>query len=639
MFLVRAIPISRGISKESLTYFSSTVLSPGHITTILLRNKEIPALIESVEAFKSEHKTDLKSMPFVVKKMGKHGSTEIFLPEFVKAVEKISLHHATSRGAVYQALTPQAILENAANVDSKLSVQKKEETDSKKTEHKKNHHILAFQADEETRIAHYKMIIREEFAKKQSVFILVPTAHEAETLKTILEKGIEQYTYALHGTLTKKNTLNHWQSIIEEKHPVLVIGTALFMSLPKLWSTMIIERESSRHYKMSTRPYLDMRTCAEYLAKEIDATCICSDLMLRVETLDRYDAGELQEVSELRWRSMTNAKEILIDLKNYNKDKKEFVLISDELKTLIEENKKLNRRLFLYVSRRGIASQIMCRDCGTTALCTRCSTPVVLHGSPKKENRYMLCHTCGERRPADVSCSVCGGWRLEAYGVGIENVVEQVKKIAPDSPVFRVDSDATPTAKKVLEAIDHFESNPGSILVGTEMALYYLNKDIEHVAIVSLDSQFSLPDFRIKEKIFHTILRLRSLASHVFLIQTRYAEMPLWQYAQKGNLMDFYKEEKNQRAKHSYPPACTLIKITFTGTPALVRAEMQKLKENFKDYTISIFPAFIETQKGKFVMHALIRLRNDEWWNQSLYEKLRALPPEYAVNVDPENVL
>lgn len=612
------------MGKDSLTYFSKEAFTPGNITTITVRNREVSAIIQSVEALSSEHRADIKSLPFIVKKIGESNEQPFFLSEFTHMIEHVARYFATSQGALYNTLIPQTILSNRAEIHTPdLSIPPTHTS----------HHSVIFQADDETRITHYKMMIREEFAKKQSVFILVPTAHEAEHLKTLFEKGVEQYIFALHGTLTKKELLRMWNEITTSSHPVLVIATGLFLSLPRRWSTIIVEHEHSRHYKTTQRPHVDMRIVAEGLAQEMKALCVLSDTMLRIETLDRYEKGELQELAEPRWRSTTNSNTRLIDMQVYNKEKKDFVIISNELKELILKNKTTNRHLFIYVARRGSGSQTICRDCGTTVLCNNCSTPVVHHTD------FFLCHTCGTKRIVEDTCTVCGGWRLEIYGIGIEKVIKEITVIVNNHNVFRIDADTTPTRKKILAVIDEFQNTPGSILVGTDMALLYLNSPIEHAAVASLDSQFSIPDFRIKEKIFHTLLRLRSIASHELLVQTRYTTLPLWDKALKGNLIDFYRDELLLRKKYNYPPACTLIRISYTGSPTLVRAEMQHLKSVLQGWEVSIFPAFIEMKRGMFTMHASIRIARNTWPDPQLHSVLRNLPLGYDINVDPENLL
>jgi primosomal protein N' (replication factor Y) (superfamily II helicase) len=630
LHLIRVIPIDRGMNKDMLTYFSTTPYTAGHVVEITVRNRKLPGIIHSVTPLRNE-KSEIKQLSYNIKKITAEESNPFFTPQFMKATESIATHHAVSQGAVIEALTPGSILREP--VPSPVATEAKN----------RGFDLQIFQADDETRFAHYKSIIREEFAQKKSVFILVPTTQDADFLKGMLEKGIEEYAYTLHGSMTKKSTLHAWKEICNEVHPVLVISTALFLSLPKAWSTIIIERESSRHYKMNARPFLDMRTAAEMIAKEIGAVCICADVLLRIETLVRHEHGEGHEVSQLTWRRVAGASCHLVDMRQYHVKegfkKTPFKLISDELNELIKENKRTGRRLFIYVARRGLSLQIVCKDCGTVVRCNHCSGPVVLHGGNSKTNRFFLCHTCGEKRSADELCRTCGSWNLESLGIGIESVIKDISSNHPEINLYRIDADATPTTKKALEQIDNFYTHPGSILVGTDMALYYLKESIEHVVIASLDALFSLPDFRIQEKIFHTILRLRSLASHIFLAQTRHADNNLWQWALKGNLMEYYREEKKVRKQFDYPPFVTLIKITYAGTPALVRTEMQKLKEQFADWQVSIFPAFLETKKGKFFMHTLIRIRKGSWPDAKLLDLLRSLPPSYSVNVDPENLL
>ena len=76
--------------------------------------------------------------------------------------------------------------------------------------------------------------------------------------------------------------------------------------------------------------------------------------------------------------------------------------------------------------------------------------------------------------------------------------------------------------------------------------------------------------------------------------------------------------------------------IFITGSNGFIGSH---LKEYLNPYEIYIFPAFIETVKNKFVMHGIIKLSKQDWIDTSLLNKLRGLPPHYAINIDPENLL
>jgi primosomal protein N' (replication factor Y) len=204
---------------------------------------------------------------------------------------------------------------------------------------------------------------------------------------------------------------------------------------------------------------------------------------------------------------------------------------------------------------------------------------------------------------------------------------------------LRLDKTSAPTHKKAVEIVEEWYSSPGSILVGTELALLYLDRPIDYSAVGSLDALFSIPDFRIHEKIFFIIARLRSVTQKQFLLQTRNPEAGVLSYGVKGNIIDFYREEIESRRQFSFPPFATFIKISYAGKKEDVLTAMDALKVSLAGWTVDIFPAFIATVDGQYVMHALIKLGLHEWIQPELLERLRNLPPSYAINIDPETIL
>ncbi len=631
MYLIRVAPIERGMGLEVLTYYSKTHFAFGDLVDITIRSRKTKGLVVDSELLSNE-KAGVKKLPYSIRKLSPQSPKKIFSNNFIKSVKNISNWHACSSGSVIESLTPKTILENPISLEFDNSNITKE-----------NKPTLILQADKETRISRFKNIVRESFARKESVLIIVPTTTLADELFSYLSKGIEDKSWKLYGSMTKKQIINAWTHITGSTQPTFLIATPLFLSLPKSWDTIIVEEESSKHYKINQRPYLDTRTCIKFFAKESGSTLILADSMLKIETIYDFENGKNNELTTPAWRQIHQNESTLVDMKRYNTESKEFKTVSRELHELIVETKNLGRNLFIYTGRRGLSPHIVCRDCGTVVVCKICSTPVTLHsGAFTKAGeplRFFLCHTCGEKRSADESCSKCASWNLLPLGVGIESIIEEIKNSHPKIKIFQLDSDTATTKTKTNSIVEEFYDTPGSIMVGTELALSVLDKPIEHIAIGSIDGLFSIPDFRITEKIFHTLLKIRSLSTHKFIIQTRRTELSLFTLAIQGNLAEFYREEIVQRKNFNYPPFAHLIKITYTGTPENVRKEMKFLESHMSPLEISIFPAFIETKKGKFVMHGLIRLVDHTWPDMKIVEKLRTLPPAFAVNVDPENLL
>src|SRR3989344_1139356 len=206
----------------------------------------------------------------------------------------------------------------------------------------------------------------------------------------------------------------------------------------------------------------------------------------------------------------------------------------------VKNNLEKNERLFIFAARRGLATATVCSDCGATLTCQKCGLPLVLHRG--KEN-YFLCHHCGQKKTAEIRCYICNSWKLKPLGVGTGKVAEEIAKRFPEIKIIRLDSDTSKTAREVMRRVADFEKNPGSILVGTELALQNINLPFDSAAVASLDSLMAMPNFRINEKIFSILLRLRFLARKNFLIQTRNPSWGALNQALAGDLAGFYQEE------------------------------------------------------------------------------------------------
>lgn len=629
MKIIHVIPIAKGIGKETLSYFTSIDVIPGSIVEIPLRSKKISGLVVATTDAK-DMKSEIKNADFTIKKIDSLTSIEYFTPAFFEAVRKTADHFAASTGSVLSALIPGEILKTIkarpALIQSNVPPV---------------HEKYVIQGDDEDRVTHYRSLIRQEFAKKTSVYVCVPTIEDAKRAHTLLEKGIEKYAFLLHSTLTKKQLLDTWKKIQETNHPILIVGTGQFLCVPRAdLHTIILEKENSRSYKMPARPYLDIRTFVEFFATTIKARLVMGDILLRTETLWREARGELIQTAPFKFRSLTTAEETLKDMRSYKSSNGGFKIFSEEVEELIKKTKEESHRMFILTTRRGIAPSTVCGDCQNIVMCTSCSAPVVLHKSKMSEDKnFFLCHRCGERRSTEEVCKTCGSWKLGTVGIGIDMIHEKIKDRFPDIKVFRIDADTTKTDKAIKDTVDKFTNSPGSVLIGTEMALLYLHEKIDNSAIISIDSLFSIPDFRIYERIFYMLLKMRNISTRHFILQTRNPEEKVLEYALKGNLIDFYRDQIDERKRFDYPPFSMMIKITLEGEKDQIVKEMDEIQTTLEPYVVEVFPAFTQTVRGKFVLHGLIKIDRTTWVDKELLARLKLLSPHVSVKIDPDSLL
>lgn len=629
MFIINCLPFSKGLNRELLSYFSTVPLEPGSLLRINVRGKNIPALVTENKDARNT-KLEIKSADFQIKKISSVYAKPFLQKEFLEAVKIISEYFAVTQGSVLSYLIPSFLSKNPGVLSELREMEVKTKNDNRKIRSE----ITVLQAPDEERFAHYRSLVREEFAKKRSVFFCLPQNEDIRQAKEKLERGIEPFVFAFHKDLGKRQ----WKEAYSVPHPILLIGTAPWLFLPRNdFGTIIVDRENENGWKTLSRPFIDLRFFAEALANKKNIRFVMGDSFVRTETLYRYKQSGVSEFENIKWRLPSEVKTTITDLKKSGKKEKEFRVLSPEILELINKTVLGGSNMFIFAARKGLSSTTVCRDCGEQVKCYNCSSPMVLYKT--KTGGVFKCHQCGETRDATEVCQNCRSWRLAAFGAGIDRVAEEIKKSIPKVNLFEVHKDVSPTSAKVSSIIKNFYESKSSILLGTEMAFSYLHKKVASSAIASFDSLFSIPDFRIREKIFRLILQTRNLARENFLIQTRNPDDPTVEFAVAGNLMEFYKKEIGDRRVLGYPPFGIFIKITARGTRNFVVKETENLKNILAEYNPAVFSSIHEKRGEQAAVNAVIRLLKERWIDRDLLSLLKSLSSHLEIKVDPDNLL
>lgn len=636
MFIIECLPLVKTLNRESLSYFGPKHVPTGSIVKVNVRNREIRALVlESREAI--NEKAEIKTALFQIKKIDAVTARPFLETEFLEAVKDTAEYFGGTTGGILLHLLPSFILENPSLLSSPKGKENVQPEKAKKE-------ISILQTEDEERFMYYRSLIREQFAKNKSVFICFPKNEDVKYAKSMLERGIESYVVSLHGDLNDTELKKEFKKTVTETHPILILATPRWLFIPrKDIGTLILDRESENGWKTISRPYFDFRFFAEVLAKRKNIPLVMGDIYLRTETLYRYKQSEIVEYESLKWRVVKELNTTVVDLRQTAKKQKEFKVLSPELHRLLQEVQNKKSNIFLFAARKGLSSVTICRDCGEQVKCGNCSSPMVLYKT--RDGGAFKCHQCGETRDAAEVCQNCNSWKLSAFGAGIDRVSEEIKESFPDLPIFEIHKDATSTGHRARITAKKFYETKGAVMLGTEMAYPYLYKKITNTAIASFDSLFSIPDFRIKEKIFHLILQTIQLSKENFLIQSRNPDDPTVTLALAGNLSDFYKKEIEDRKVLNYPPFGVFIKITMRGTKTSVTREFEYLKNIFTEFPDLAnikpvyFPSIHEKRGLPAALNAVIKIERVQWPHAPLLSILKSLPPQFEIKIDPDNLL
>lgn len=646
MYIITVAPLTRGVPQGEFDYFSKEPLSIGLVIFVPIRSREIPAIVlDSKNA--SDSKGALRSSDYTLRKIINKKPRQIWLPAFLDAIQETADISVKKFGETLFSLTPKTILD--AHFSHLLPEPKESDISGR-------YEALAIQGNTKIRNESYQRLVREAFARNESVFICVPTEEDVKRVTKEIGHGIENYTFQFHQTITKKNILEQWKKVTKEKHAVLVIGTVQYLAIPRYFKTIILDEENSHSWRMFASPLLDLRIFVEQFARKSKSTLLIGASILRAETHQKIKNGEIDEYERISFRAFEEIDSRIIDPRIEEKTtrdktgKRILTIITSDLYDLIQKSLKEKKNIFLLTARRGLAPITNCADCGTLVKCPECSAPLVVH---KKElhgqkSQIFICHGCGFMRAPEnntyETCSNCGSWKLQGVGIGIELVEDEIKKLFPETQPFILDSGHAQTKTQAKKIITQFEKAKGSILVGTQMAIPLLSS-INNTAIVSMDSLFAIPDIRMSERIFAIILALREKTTDTLLIQTRNDDLSIFKQALSGNLIDFSESELELRKKFFYPPFGVIIKITLRGKKDEIVTEMSELKMFLEGYE-PIIPGNITKESStknkrgnNFRMHMILKLTPESWPNSILLEKLRSLPPRFTVEINPDHLL
>ncbi|MCX6752775.1 MAG: hypothetical protein NTW62_00295 [Candidatus Nomurabacteria bacterium] len=652
MKVVTVIPLIKGIFSEDLTYFTAKPVPDGSIVTIPFRKKEILGIAVSSEEVSSS-KSDIKNMTFNLRKITDVKEHSIFSNKFLESGIEISRYFSSTKGSTLLSLLPASFREEYDAIAKCKNTTPSAFSHSPLSRGEKNSikpEKLLFQSPTEERLGFYKTLVRESFAEKKSIFIVLPTESDINNFKEKLSHGIEQFTFNVHGGLTAKKQIDQFKKIINTEHPVLIFGTAQFLSIPRNdIGTIIIEHESSNSYKMFNRPFLDLRVFVELFAEKIGAKLILADDLLRFETINRREG--LSEIRPLSFR-LNFEGEIKIENQNEDKDKK-FKIFSDINIEEIKESIKNKKNVFVFSLRKGLATMTVCRDCSTPIMCDKCLAPIILYLSADGKKRMFICNRCGTEKDPLMTCPHCESWNLTPLGIGTDTVYEELKKHIPETKIFKIDKESAKTKKGAEKIIADFEdknkNEQGAVLIGTEMAFFYMKEKVELSVISSFDSLWAIPNFKMSEKIIHIIFSLINITKNKIIIQTKNEKDGALISIKNDNLLNFVREELQDRKNLEYPPFKRFIKVTYTGNKEQTIVNKKYLAELFKDYDVRIFSAFVSKVKGLYVTNALIKLDLNKWSlneinkdstiDPKLSQKLSSLSMDFYINVDPEDLL
>ena len=258
------------------------------------------------------------------------------------------------------------------------------------------------------------------------------------------------------------------------------------------------------------------------------------------------------------------------------------ILFTQSVERILKKNAQ--RKILLFLPRKGYFSFLYCSECGYVEKCPRCKIPLTYF----KEKDKLVCKICGyEKEPFD-TCPVCGGISMQFANPGTERVKDILLRRFKERKVLELDESIVKSSKKQRKKIEKEFIEEGNILIGTQM-VFPLLKRLKNFIFIFLDVDFlmNFPEYNASEKVFYTILKVIEEAKIMdgeIVIQTRTKENILFKSIKEGKPDKFIKREFWIRKEAMYPPYVKYIKIRNANDEIFKEVEKMSHDEDFIYY-------------------------------------------------------
>ncbi len=417
----------------------------------------------------------------------------------------------------------------------------------------------------------YLQLSAEVLERGKTAIILVPEISLTPQMTDRFRARFGDRVAVIHSRLTQRERHDQWLKILRQEVS-LVVGarSAIFSPLENL-GLIVIDEEQEGSYRSEMKPKYHARTVARLRVRGAGALLLLGSATPDVESYHRTETGRsnLLELSDRPGSSLLPEAKI-VDMRD-ELGAGNFSPFSRELHVAMEEAFSKGEQVILFLNRRGYAGIWMCPDCGKSVSCPHCSVAMTYHMAFRNRPASLQCHYCGLSEAATNLCRNCGGKRMQAFGLGTEQLEEQFKQIFPEQRILRMDQDTTIGRGSHHEIVNAFRRREADVLLGTQMiAKGHDFPRVTVVGILAADQLLALNDFRAKERAFQLITQAAGRAGRAdrpgrVYIQAFDSEDYALKHALAQDYEAFYRDEILFRQTMLYPPFSSLGQVLLSG--------------------------------------------------------------------------
>lgn len=371
----------------------------------------------------------------------------------------------------------------------------------------------------------------------------------------------------LHSRLSPGERFDEWRRIRLGKVQVAVgARSAVFAPFSDI-GLIVIDEEHEQSYQSENIPRYHAAQVALHRCAQAHAPLVLGSATPSITSYHRAEQGRYRLIEmKQRVEARPMPKVTVVDMRE------EFMagnngIFSAALTLRLKECLKANKQAILFINRRGYSTFVSCRGCGLVLQCPNCDVSLTYHKTDDKAK----CHYCGYTAKVPKLCPACGKPYIKYFGVGTQQVEEQLQTAFPEARAIRMDMDSTRSKDAHETLLSAFRRGEADVLIGTQMVAKGLDfPNVTLVGVVAADSTLYMPDYRSAERTFQLLTQVAGRAGrdetpgHV-VIQTYSPDHPAIRFAKTHNYNGFYAHERNERQAALFPPFSLFVRVLFSG--------------------------------------------------------------------------
>jgi primosomal protein N' (replication factor Y) (superfamily II helicase) len=415
----------------------------------------------------------------------------------------------------------------------------------------------------------------QALAAGRGVLILVPEIALTPILRRAATSRFGRTVTVLHSEMSPGERHDQWWRI-RDGEAQLVIGarSAVFAPLSDL-GLLVVDEEHESAYKQEESPRYHARDVAVMRGKLEGAPVVLGSATPSLESYTNASRGKYRLLTMPTRIGPRGLPSITVIDRRVALRSGDDPIITTPLLDALTGCLDRREQALLLLNRRGYATSLLCRECGTPAACPNCSVSLTVHGG----GRVVDCHYCGHHTRTPPACEACKGEYLRLTGYGTEKVVEVLRGMLPRARIDRIDRDLASRRGAIAQRLAAFEDGAIDVLVGTQMiAKGHDFPRVTVVGVVDADVGLGMPDFRSAERSFQLLTQVAGRAGRAelageVLLQSHLPDHYALTLACAQDYGHFFEREMEFRRTMAYPPSGAVLNVLVRDRDVVRAAE------------------------------------------------------------------